>query len=150
MNAGKVSPPRRVSDTDMRHSTCAMYVPWCMPWSLTSVSLCKRYFRLLWLDIIIYYQYFQPLWTSHQLIQIKISWPYDHKRHERVHICVDILYMNSSSSWPMARLLMFVPFVESKATNKNMHWWGVSVTRVSLRLKDDMKDTTSYRVLLKE
>ena len=30
------SPPPRVSDPGMHHGTCVMYVPWCMPGSLTS------------------------------------------------------------------------------------------------------------------
>ena len=30
------SPPPRVSDPDMHHSTCMTRVPWCMPGSLTS------------------------------------------------------------------------------------------------------------------
>ena len=33
---GTFSPPPRVSDPDMHHSTCATHVPWCMPGSLAS------------------------------------------------------------------------------------------------------------------
>ena len=33
---GTFSPPPRVSDPDMHHSTCVTHVPWCMSGSLTS------------------------------------------------------------------------------------------------------------------
>ena len=33
--SGTFSPPPRVSDPDMHHSTCVMHVSWCMPGSLT-------------------------------------------------------------------------------------------------------------------
>ena len=36
------SPPLRVSDPDMHHSTCVTHVPWCMPGSLTSGFLWIR------------------------------------------------------------------------------------------------------------
>ena len=34
---GTFSPPPRVSDSDMRHGTCVMHVPWRMPGSLPGV-----------------------------------------------------------------------------------------------------------------
>ena len=36
---GAFSPPPRVSDPDMHHGTCVMYVPWCMPASITIAKL---------------------------------------------------------------------------------------------------------------
>ena len=36
---GTFSPPPRVSDLDMHHGTCVTHVPWCMPGSLTTVSI---------------------------------------------------------------------------------------------------------------
>ena len=33
---GTFSPPPRVSDPDMHHSTCVTHVPWCLPGSLIS------------------------------------------------------------------------------------------------------------------
>ena len=36
---GTFSPPSRVSDPVMHHSTCVTHVPWCMPGSLTSSFL---------------------------------------------------------------------------------------------------------------
>ena len=39
---GTFSPPLRVSDPDMHQGTCVMYVPWCMPGSLTSGFLWSR------------------------------------------------------------------------------------------------------------
>ena len=35
-NTRNVSPPPRVNDPYMYHGTCVIYVPWCMPGSLTS------------------------------------------------------------------------------------------------------------------
>ena len=40
---GTFSPPSRVSDPDMHHSTCATHVPLCMPGSLNSVFLWSRW-----------------------------------------------------------------------------------------------------------
>ena len=40
---GTLSPPPRVSDPDMHHSTCMAHVPWCMPGSLTSGFLWSRW-----------------------------------------------------------------------------------------------------------
>ena len=37
------SPPLRVSDSDMHHSTCVMHVPWCIPGSLTSSFLWSQW-----------------------------------------------------------------------------------------------------------
>ena len=44
-NAGNVSPPPRVSDsdTDMHPGTCVTHVPWCMPELLTSGFLLSRW-----------------------------------------------------------------------------------------------------------
>ena len=49
---GTFSPPLRLSDPDMHHSTCMMYVPWCMQGSLSSGFLwswwwgrCSRHSR---------------------------------------------------------------------------------------------------------
>ena len=42
-NAGKISPPRRISDPGMNHGTCVTHVPWCMPGSLTSGFLWSRW-----------------------------------------------------------------------------------------------------------
>ena len=39
---GTFSPPMRVSDPDMHHSTCVTHVPWCMPGSLTCGFLWSR------------------------------------------------------------------------------------------------------------
>ena len=40
---GTFSPPLRVSDPDMYHSTCVTHVPWFMPGSLTSGFLWSRW-----------------------------------------------------------------------------------------------------------
>ena len=40
---GTFSPPTRVSDPDMHHSTCVTHVSWCMPGSLTSVFIWSRW-----------------------------------------------------------------------------------------------------------
>ena len=40
---GTFSPPPRVSDPDMHHSTCVTHVSWCMPGSLTSGFLWSRW-----------------------------------------------------------------------------------------------------------
>ena len=40
---GTFSPPRLVSDSDMHHGTCVKHVPWCMPGSLTSGFLWRRW-----------------------------------------------------------------------------------------------------------
>ena len=42
---GGFSPPPRVSDPDMHHSTCVTLVPWCMPGSLTSGFLWIRWWE---------------------------------------------------------------------------------------------------------
>ena len=42
-NAGKVSPPQRVSDPELHHSTCVVHVPWCMSGSLTSGFLWSQW-----------------------------------------------------------------------------------------------------------
>ena len=41
--AGTFSTPTQVSDLDMQHGTCATHVPWCMPVSLTSDFLWRRW-----------------------------------------------------------------------------------------------------------
>ena len=38
-----LSPPPRLSDPDMHHCTCVMYVLWCIPGSLTSGFLWSRW-----------------------------------------------------------------------------------------------------------
>ena len=43
--SGTFSPPPQVSDPDMRHGTCVTHVPWCMPGSLTSGFLWRRWRR---------------------------------------------------------------------------------------------------------
>ena len=40
---GTFSPSPQVSDPDMHHGTCVTHVPWCMPWSLTSGFLWRRW-----------------------------------------------------------------------------------------------------------
>ena len=40
---GTFSPPSGTSDPDMHHGTCVTHVPWCMPWSLTSVFLWSQW-----------------------------------------------------------------------------------------------------------
>ena len=40
---GTFSPPPRVSDPDMHHGRCVTHVPWCMPGSLTSDLLWRRW-----------------------------------------------------------------------------------------------------------
>ena len=40
---GTLSPPPRVSDSDMHHCTCVTHVPWCIPGSLTSNFLWSRW-----------------------------------------------------------------------------------------------------------
>ena len=40
---GTFSPPPRVSNPDMQHSTCVTHVPWCMLGSLTSGSLLSQW-----------------------------------------------------------------------------------------------------------
>ena len=40
---GTFSPPLRVSNPDMYHGTCATHVPWCMPGSLTSGFVWRRW-----------------------------------------------------------------------------------------------------------
>ena len=42
---GTFSPPSRVSDPVMHHSTCVTHVPWCMPGSLNSSFLWSRWRR---------------------------------------------------------------------------------------------------------
>ena len=37
------SPPPRISDPDMHHSTCMTHVPWCLPGSLTNGFLWSRW-----------------------------------------------------------------------------------------------------------
>ena len=41
--AGSFFPSPRVSDADMHHGTCVTHVPWCMPGSLTSGFLWRRW-----------------------------------------------------------------------------------------------------------
>ena len=49
---GTFPPSHRVSDPDMHHDTCETHVPWCMPGSLASSFLCRRWrekrFRHSW------------------------------------------------------------------------------------------------------
>ena len=42
-NVWNVFPAMRVSNPGMHHGTCVMYVPWCMPGSLTSGFLWRRW-----------------------------------------------------------------------------------------------------------
>ena len=42
-STGTFSPPSRISDPDMQHSTCVMHVPWYMPWLLNSGFLRCRW-----------------------------------------------------------------------------------------------------------
>ena len=42
-NAGNSFPPPWFSDPEMHHGTCVRHVPWCMPGSLTSGFLWRRW-----------------------------------------------------------------------------------------------------------
>ena len=63
---GTLSPPPRVSDPDIHHGTCVTHVTWCMPGSLISGLLWRRWrgkrYRHFWRNFA--YLSRGPCWTS--------------------------------------------------------------------------------------
>ena len=99
-NAGNVFPPR-VSDPDLHHGTCVTHVPWCIPGSLTSGFLWRRWWgkrprlsrrmrnpqfsylvRGPWADLS---RYEPDALSSRRWRQFLAWWPHHHFLDNKVH-----------------------------------------------------------------
>ena len=67
------SPPPRISDSDMHHSTCVTHVPWCMLGSLTNSLLWSR-----WRSPQFYVSGKRPIAIPWPDILERISWLFTH------------------------------------------------------------------------